>query len=339
MKKPIKTGLLSFGMSGKVFHSPFLDTHENFELTAIVERSEKKASQFYPNLKSYDTIYEILADPTIELIVVNTPNATHFDFTLQALQAGKHVLLEKPVTTTSAQAKRLYEEATKHNRCLLPYQNRRFDSDFLSVKKIIDSGKLGRLAEVHFRYDRFRDTIGPKVAKEVPGPGSGLMWDLGPHLLDQAISVFGKPLKWTKTLGHFRKNTQVDDYVNFHLEYADELQVFLTTSMLVADAQAAFVVHGTKGSFIKQRADVQEKQLIDGISPENSSFGMEASGKEGILTTVSPDGSFFQERVVSEKSSYLNLFDSIYKTIREGKAYPITEEQIISQLEILEEEY
>jgi len=336
MKKPIKTGLLSFGMSGKVFHSPFLDIHENFELTAVVERSVKKASLHYPYIKSYETVDELLADPNIELVVVNTPNVTHFDFALKALQAGKHVLLEKPITTNSAQAKLLYQEATKHNRCLLPYQNRRFDSDFLSVKKIIDSGKLGQLAEVHFRYDRFRDFISPKVAKESPGPGSGLMWDLGPHLLDQAISIFGKPLRWTKTLGHFRLNTQVDDYVNFHLEYPDELQVFLTTSMLVVDAQAAFVAHGTKGSFIKQRADVQEKQLIEGMSPDNSAFGLEAPGKEGILTTVCEDGTFLQEKISSDKSSYLNLFDNVYKTIRMGEPYPITEEQIICQLEILE---
>jgi len=336
MKKPIKTGILSFGMSGKLFHSPFLETHEDFELTAVVERSVKKANLLYPYIKSYDTIDELLADPSIELVVVNTPNATHFDFAMKALKAGKHVLLEKPVTTTSVQAKLLYQEATKQKRCLLPYQNRRFDSDFLSVKKMIDSGKLGRLAEVHIRYDRFRTTISPKVAKESPGPGGGLMWDLGPHLLDQAISIFGQPLRWTKTLGHFRINTEVDDYVHFHLEFPDEVQVFLTTSMLVVDAQAAFVIHGTKGSFIKQRADIQEKQLLEGMSPENNSFGIEASGKEGILTTVSENGTILQEKIASDKSSYLKLFDCVYKTIRSGEAYPIKEEQVLLQLEILE---
>ncbi|MDD4921648.1 MAG: Gfo/Idh/MocA family oxidoreductase, partial [Bacteroidales bacterium] len=209
---PIKTGLLSFGMSGKIFHSPFLTVHDGFQLTAVVERSMKKAQAEYPNIKSYDSVNELLADPEIELVVVNTPNPTHYEYALNALQAGKHVLLEKPFTVNSAEAKQLFEEARKFNRHILPYQNRRFDSDYLSVREVLASGKLGRLVEMHIRFDRYRQTIGPKAAQETQVPGSGLMYNLGPHLLDAVIAIFGKPLHWRKTLGYFRKNTLVDDY-------------------------------------------------------------------------------------------------------------------------------
>jgi len=336
MEKPIKTGILSFGMSGKIFHSPFLDAHDGFELTAVVERSEKKAFQYYPYIKSYTSVEELLDDPNIELVVVNTPNLTHFDYALKCLHAGKNVLMEKPFTITSDEAKQLFQVATKSRLKILPYQNRRFDSDCLSIRNIIDSGKLGQLVEVHIRYDRFRDTISPKLFKETPGPGSGLMYDLGPHLLDQAISLFGKPLHWKKTLGIFRKNSLVDDYVHIHLEFPQGLNVFLTASLMVIDAQPGFVIHGTRGSYIKQRTDSQEKQLLAGMSPDNPNFGLEESGKEGILTTLMEDGSTFQEKIISEKSTYLNLFDQVFQCIRHGALFPVTEDQIIQQLEILE---
>lgn len=336
MEKPIKTGILSFGMSGKIFHSPFQDAHGGFELTSVVERSEKKAQKIYPNIKSYDRVDELLADPTIELVVVNTPNATHFEYAMKCLKVGKHVLLEKPFTVTSNEAKQLFNEAKKRQLKILPYQNRRYDSDCKSVKNIIDSGMLGQLVEVHIRYDRFRDTISPKIFKETPVPGSGLMYDLGPHLLDQAISLFGNPLRWKKTRGIFRKNSLVDDYVHFHLEFPQGLNVFLTASLMVIDPQPGFVIHGTKGSFIKHRSDSQEKQLLEGMSPNNPDFGIEEAGKEGILTTLADNGAFIQEKLASEKSSYMDLYEQVYQSIRNDKPFPITEEQIIQQLEILE---
>lgn len=333
---PIKTGLLSFGMSGKIFHAPFLNGHSGFELKAVVERTKKQASLTYPEIKSYDSIDELLADPKIELVVVNTPNATHFEFALKAIKARKHVLVEKPFTITSLEAKQLFEEADKNNCYILPYQNRRYDSDFLSVKNILESGKLGELVEFHLRFDRYRYDIGPKAAKETPVPGSGLMYDLGPHLLDAVISIFGKPTQWKKDLGFFRPKTQVDDYTHIHLIYPKGMQVFITMSMLVAEAQPAFVLHGTKGSFIKYRADIQEEQLKAGMSPKNPSYGIEAPDKYGTLTTISIDGKKKREEIVSPKSSYIHVFEDIYNTIREENSYPVSREHIIEQLEILE---
>ncbi len=332
----IKTGVLSFGMSGKLFHCPFLHAHPQFELRAVVERTKKEAQSVYEGILSYGSVDEILADAAIELIVVNTPNLTHCDFALAALRAGKHVLMEKPFTITSNEAEMLFEEARKCNRCILPYQNRRYDSDFLSVKEVLDSGQLGRLVEFHLRYDRYKYSIGPKAMKESPVPGSGLLFDLGPHLLDAVLSLFGSPLEWRKTKGHFRKHTQVDDYAHIHLLFPEGLNVFLSMSLLVADAQPAFVLHGTQGSFIKQRADVQEKQLLEGMSPLDAHFGIEDPEKEGLLSCITEEGRKEQEKIVAPKGAYVRVFDNIYQSIREGKVYPVSQEQIIQQLEILE---
>jgi predicted dehydrogenase len=336
MSNKIKTGLLSYGMSGKLFHAPFLKAHEGFELSAVVERSAKQANQKYPTLISYNSVDDLLTDETIDLIVVNTPNSTHFEFALKAIHHNKHVLVEKPFTVTSSEAKILFREAKKNNRQILAFQNRRYDSDFLSVKQVIDSGQLGHLIEAHFRFDRYKLTPSLKTAKETSTPGSGLLYDLGPHLLDGVISLFGAPLNWRKNLGLFRPETKVDDYANIHLSYPSQLQVFITASLLVADEQPAFILHGSKGSYIKRRADVQERQLLEGISVSNASFGAEEAGIEGILTTMSENGTKKIAKIVSEKSSYINLFNDVHKTIRDGKPYPITAAQIIKQLEILE---
>jgi predicted dehydrogenase len=281
-------------------------------------------------------VAELLADDQLELIVVNTPNDTHVDYVLKALKAGKHVLVEKPFATSSEEAKMLFEEARMRHLCLLPYQNRRFDSDFTSVQKVIASGQLGKLVEVHIRFDRYRPQIGLKVFKETPIPGSGLLYDLGPHLLDQALYLFGNPLRWTKTLGFNREKTQVDDFFHIHLEYPEGLQVFVTANMLITDTQPAYVLHGSKGSYVKQRTDVQENQLVGGMRPENPLYGLEESGGEGILTTVSPEGQFIRQKMEMKQTSYTSLFDAVYRSIRFGEAFIITEEQIIQQLIILE---
>lgn len=287
---------------------------------------------------SYHSVDEILNDPVIELVVVNTPNATHFDFALQAILAKKHVLLEKPFTVKCREARVLFQEALKQKVQILPFQNRRYDSDFLSVKKVIGSGKLGQLIEAHLRFDRYRYAIGPKLAKETPVPGSGLQYDLGPHIIDFVIHLFGKPASYVKTLGKFRPETQVDDYVHIHFIYPEGLQVFVTLNMLVADVQPAFVINGTKGSFIKRRSDHQENQLMNGMKPDHPLFGLEDPEDEGVLTIVSPDGKKVKELVRADKSSYLQVFEDVYQTIKFGKPYPVTEDQILQQLEILEKD-
>lgn len=336
MNNKIKTGVLSFGMSGTLFHAPFLETHYGFELYGVVERTKKNVKSKYPNVKSFDSVVELLADDEIELVVINTPTSTHYEFALKAIQANKHILVEKPFTVTSKEAKHLFEEAKKRSLNILPFQNRRYDSDFLTVKNILDSGKLGKLIEVYIRYDRYKPKLGNNASKETRIPGNGVVYNLGPHLVDAAILLFGKPLTWTKTIGHYRPNTQIDDYFQIHLTYPEGLQVFLTSSLLVAEEGPAFVFNGSKGSYNKYRTDVQEKQLQEGMSPDNPLFGIEESGKEGLLTTISSDGIKSQEKIAAIQSSYLNVFEDVYQAIRKGIPYPVMEEQILQQLEILE---
>lgn len=335
MDSTINTGILSFGMSGRLFHAPFVHAHTGFELKAVTERSDKQAAQIYPGIKSYDSVDALLEDDTLDLVIVNTPNATHFDFAMKALQKGRHVLVEKPFTTTPGQAKELFEVAGNNGLHVLPYQNRRYDSDFLSVKKVLDSGKLGNLIEVHFRFDRYRDGIGPKLFKETPGPAAGLLYDLGPHLIDQVISVFGIPLKWNKTLGHFRPDTRVDDYAHIHLTYPGGLQVFVTAGMLVADEKPAFTLNGRKGAYTKFRTDNQEIQLLNAVTPLDPNYGIEEAGSEGVLTTIPEDGKRKVEKIPAVRSSYMKLFEDVYQAIRNGEQYPVTPEHILAQLEIL----
>ncbi|MET3112782.1 scyllo-inositol 2-dehydrogenase (NADP+) [Pedobacter sp. CG_S7] len=336
MEKVIKTGLLAYGMSGKVFHAPFLDAHPGFKLDAILERNQKKAAIDYPNLKSFDTIDDLLNDESLELIVINTPNFTHYDYAKSALQKGKHILVEKPFTATAAQAKELFELAKQLDKKIFVYHNRRWDSDFNAVIDIIESGVLGKLNEVHIRYDRYRPAIGPKRFKEEPMPASGLMYDLGSHLIDQAISLFGKPLSHYKVLGKNRKETQVDDYFCIHLNYADSVNVFLHANMLVAAMEPGFVLHGEKGSFIKARADTQEGQLLKNMKPTDSQYGIEEIGSEGVLTLIDEEGNKNTTLITSGKGRYMELFESIYQSLTHGEDFPVKEEQVLWQLEILE---
>jgi scyllo-inositol 2-dehydrogenase (NADP+) len=336
MNRKINTGLLAYGMSGKVFHAPFINAHPGFELHAIVERSKKLAGTDYPEIISYASVEEILADEKIELVIINTPSYTHYEYAKQALEAGKHILVEKPFTATTAQANEIFELANRLGKKAMVYQNRRYDSGFNAVKQIIESGKLGKLVEVHFRYDRYRNEIGPKIFKEEPYEASGLSYDLGPHLLDQAICLFGQPTTYHKILSKNRDHTKVDDYFAIQLSYPNELNVFLTASMLVADIQSAFVVNGTLGSFSKNHADVQEEQLLNGMKPTALGYGIENEADAGKLTLVTPDGGRTTEFIPSAKGDYRGIFEAVYQHIANDVPYPITKTDILTQLGILE---
>lgn len=336
INKTINAGLLAYGMSGQVFHAPFLQAHSGFNLKAIVERSQKKAFNNYPNITSYNSVDELLNDEEIELVVINTPNNLHYEHAKAALIKHKHILVEKPFTATAVQAKELFELADSVGKQIFFYQNRRWDSDFIAVKKVIESGKLGKLVEVHMRYDRYRNVIGPKAFKENPIAASGLLYDLGPHLLDQVISLFGKPLGYHKILGKNRVGTLVDDYFSIQLSYPNSLQVFVTASMLVVNPQAGFILHGVNGSFIKQRTDIQEEQLLAGMKLTDPGYGVEPASKDGLLTTIDAEGHKTEEAIPSEVGSYLPLFEAVYQAINNNKPYPVTREDVLTQLEIIE---
>jgi scyllo-inositol 2-dehydrogenase (NADP+) len=328
---------MSYGMSGRIFHAPFLQAHPGFKLKAVTERSKKIAAERYPDIISYNSIDELLANDEIELIVVNTPNDTHYNLATRALKAGKHVLIEKPAADTTAEVKALFDLGRAQNKQVLIYQNRRWDSDFLSVKQVIDSGELGKLIEVTFRFDRYKPTLSPKAFKETGGlAANGLVYDLGPHLLDQVISLFGKPISFNKVKAAHREGSQVDDYFFFQLNYPGDVNVLVASNLLTAQPLPAFVLHGTKGTYIKDRVDVQESQLDQNIEPTDARYGVEEPGVEGKLTTINADGSKNVKTIPSLKGNYTGLFESVYQSIRNHISYPITEENILAQMELLE---
>lgn len=336
MEKPIVTALLAYGMSGKLFHAPFVNANPSFDFKGVLEHNTKRVHADYPEVKSYDSYQEILDDPEIELIIVNTPSNTHVDYSRRALFAGKDILVEKPFAPTLMEAKEIFDLGKKLGRRVMVYQNRRFSSDFAVTRDIIKSGVLGDIIEVHLRYDRYRPAIGPKVFKETPIPAAGIVYDLAAHLLDQTICIFGKPSHYHKTLGIYRENSLVDDYGHIHLTYPNQVNVFITTSLLVADPQPGIIIHGTKGSFVKAFCDKQEEQLMAGMKPGDVGFGEEDPGKEGILTLMDDLGEKGVELVPSAKGKYMDLFDSVINTIRKGVDFPIKESEVLTQIEILE---
>lgn len=332
----ISTGLLAYGTSGKVFHAPFLHQHAGFNFCAVVERNRKQAQQDYPHLTSYNAVEALWADEQIELVIVNTPNYLHYEHIKAALEHGKHVLADKPLVATVRQAEELFRLADRQNRKLLFYQNRRWDSDFMAVKQVVQSSCLGKLNELHIRFDRYKNTLSPKRFREEPVAASGLSYDLGPHLLDQAISLFGKPQRYHKVSGKNRPDTQVDDYFFIQLSYPNDLNVTVASSLLVADPQPAFILHGTQGSFIKPRADVQEAQLLQGMLPDEPGYGVEPLGKQGKLTLISSTGEKTEEYLPAQPGNYMALFEAVYQTLVHQHPYPVTREDILTQLEILE---
>lgn len=336
MQKPIVTALLAYGMSGKLFHAPFVNANPGFEFEGVLEHNTKKVHADYPTIKSYDRLEDILDDPEIELVIVNTPSNTHVDYSRKALLAGKDILVEKPFAPTVKEAQEIFDLGRKLGRKVMIYQNRRFSSDFAVTRDTINSGILGDIIEVHLRYDRYRAEIGPKVFKETPLPAAGIVYDLAAHLLDQTICIFGQPSSYRKTTGVYRKNSQVDDYGHIHLTYPKQVNVFITTSLLVADPQPGIIIHGTKGSFVKAFCDKQEEQLMAGMKPGDIDFGKEDVGKEGRLTLMSDQGQKTEALVPSINGRYMNLFEAVIQTIRNGVDFPIKEIEVLTQIEILE---
>ncbi|MGK6349665.1 Gfo/Idh/MocA family oxidoreductase [Parapedobacter sp. DT-150] len=336
-KKSIVTGILSYGMSGRVFHAPFIDQKSGFELRAMVERHEKRAKRRYPDIISYDSVDELLNDDKIEFVIVNTPNNTHVDYATKALKAGKHVLVEKPFAPNSEDARRLFDLGKEMGKHVMVFQNRRWDSDFKLLKRVVERETLGELIELHVRFDRYRVEKSPKTFKEINIPGSGVLYDLGPHLLDQVISLFGKPEKSLKLLATHRPGSEVDDFSTLILSYPNGFTAFIHASLLVANPLPAYVLHGTKGSFQKVRADVQEDQLQAGISPKDPEYGIEPPGKEGLITVIKSNGDRELRYREALKGDYNDLFNAVYAQIRKNEPFPVKQEEILWQMEILEQ--
>ncbi len=332
--QPIKTAILSFGLSGKAFHAPFIALHKGFELCGIWERTKSDSLEFYPDIKIYRSLEEILADDSIELVIVNTPTATHFDFAKKVLEAGKHAVVEKAFTTTVEEAAILKELAEEKKLMLSVFQNRRWDSDFKTVKKIIQEGWLGEIMEAEIHFDRYKEELSPKPHKEIPAPGAGILNDLSPHLIDQALNLFGMPQAVFADLRMTRPGSKVDDYFEI-LFYYPMLRVRLKAGYQVREPFPAYVIHGRLGSFLKSRGDVQEPLLVANHKPNLTDWGTEPESEQGLLHTEK-DGKVIREKVPTLQGNYYDYYDGIFQSIRNHQPVQVSAADGINVMRIIQ---
>ena len=256
----VRAGLVGFGLAGQSFHAPIIRSVPGLELACILERSGSLSHQKYPDVPTVRTLEELLADQQIQLCVIATPNASHFDLAQRCLLAGRDVVIDKPFATNSSDALQLVELAEKKQRLLTIYQNRRLDGDFLTVRKLLASQTLGRVVAYTSHYDRFRPTLKENAWRERPEPGSGILFDLGAHLFGQALVYFGAPRAISADVFSERKGSQVDDAFDVRFEYRD-MHAYFRASMMACAPGPRFVLHGAKGSFVKYGIDPQEAIL------------------------------------------------------------------------------
>ena len=332
--RPINTALCSFGMSGYLFHAPFIDVNPKFNFYGVWERTKNEAQKTYPSVKTFRTLASLLADGNIELVIVNTPNITHYDFAKQVINAGKNLVLEKPFTATVAEAEELIQLAKDKNVMLSVYQNRRYDSAFKTVQKVLNEGWLGDIVEAEIHYDRYVPELSYKVHKETPTAGVGSLYDLGSHLIDQALQLFGLPNAVFADLDTYRPDSKVADYFDLKLFY-DSHRVILKSSYYVREALAGNILHGTKGSFIKSMGDVQEKELQAGKRPGTKDWGIEPDKEKGLLHTEK-DGKIIRKYIPSLKGDYMEYYDGIYEALRNNKRVPVSAEDATNVIRIIE---
>ena len=299
----IRVGLIGYGLAGAVFHEPLIRACERLELTAVL------TSRDHPlRVGSVEDLLE-----RCDLVVVASPNDSHFPLARTALDHGKHVVVDKPFTITLGEADALIALAHETGRMLTVFHNRRWAADFLGVRAILP--RLGELFLVEANWDRFRPEV-KRRWREQAGPGAGLLADLGPHMMDEALQLFGMPEAISADIFAQRPGATVDDYFDLRLEYG-RVRVSLRASSLISARRPRFAVHGNGGSFIKHGLDPQESQLQAGMDPHDPDFGIEHGG--GTLTL--PDGSI--EQVAGERGRYLDFYDAVVAAIEDGARVPV----------------
>lgn len=321
-------------MSGKLFHAPFIDAHPGYALTAIVERHNNDSKERYPAAAIYRSVKELCANKDIELIVVNTPTHLHFEQGKMALQSGKNIVIEKPFAITTKEAEELAALAQKNNLFISVYQNRRYDGDYHAVKAVVDQGLLGEIKEVEIRYDRYRPGYGGKQHKEGDMPGAGIIYDLSPHLVDQAIQLFGFPKALFADLIKMRDDVAVPDYFEL-LFYYDRLRVRLKATCIARESTYAYTLHGMKGSFLQQRSDMQENELLAGVKPSLKSWCPAPSKPDGLLHTEI-NGKVIRRETNSSPGNYMGYYDDVYKALTGQGPNPVPAADGINNMRIID---
>jgi scyllo-inositol 2-dehydrogenase (NADP+) len=331
---PIVTALLSYGMSGEVFHAPLVEAHPGFTLAAVVQRKNTHARDRYPKVKIMNAIDEVLADKTIELLVINTPNETHFDFASRALEAGKHIVVEKPFTVTTAEASALIALANKKNKILSVFQNRRWDGDFLTVQHVVEKKLVGKIVEFEAHYDRYRNVVDSNTWKEEAKPGVGILYNLGSHMLDQVLVLFGMPTEVDARLGIQRPGGKVEDFYDIRLHY-DGFQVIVKSSYLVREPGPRYILHGVDGSFVKYGLDPQEQNLKEAKIPGSPGWGQESKEFWGKINS-SIHGLHVEGTIETLPGNYLSFYQNVYEAIREGKSLAVKHQESVQLIQLIE---
>jgi scyllo-inositol 2-dehydrogenase (NADP+) len=314
----IDVGLIGFGLAGRAFHAQVIRAVPGLRLSAILQRSGNEAAEQYPDVRIVRTLDELLAIKEIRLVVIATPNDSHFPIAQQCLAAGREVLVDKPFTTTLEEAIELVKFAKKQGRILTVYQNRRYDGDFQTIVQLVASGALGRIVRFESNYDRFRPQLKPNAWRERSGPGTGIFFDIAPHLIDHALLLFGMPEALTADIRIEREGAVVDDAFDLAFHYSHGLRADLRSSILAAATRPRFILHGTHGAFVKQTVDPQESNLRRGHIPTETAWGAEPEENWGLLT-LSENGALIQRRIPSANCDYRDFYANLRDAIL-GKA-------------------
>jgi predicted dehydrogenase len=320
MTEPIRVGVIGFGLAGRIFHTAVIQATPGLELAAVVQRSGDDAKKEYPEARQVRSVEELLADPGIRLVVIATPSYSHYDLAKQCLREQRNVVIDKPFTLKSEEAAELIRTARDRKLLLTAYQNRRWDGHFRTLRSVIKGGELGRLVSFESHFDRFRPAPRRDVWRESGGPGGGTLFDLGPHLIDEALTLFGAPDTITASVRVEREHAAVDDAWDILLEYEHPYRftAALRATLTACAPGPRYVVHGTKGSFTKWGLDPQEDQLKAGMRPDAPGFGEEPESAWGELKLCSESGPAIR-RVKTERGDYRGFYENV-RDVLLGKA-------------------
>ncbi len=338
MEKTIRVGLIGFGAGGQIFHAPILTTVKGLELVEIRATKPEQvnvAKAKYPDAVIVPTSEEIFNDENIDLVVITTPNTSHYSLAMQALQAGKHVVVDKPFTINTKEADELIAVAASKNLVLSVYHDRRFDSDFHTLQKIINNNFLGDIVELESRYDRFRNYLKLNAWREEDAPGTGILYDLGSHLIDQVQILFGLPVAVTADLRIQRKGGKAVDNFEVILHYPG-IKASIKGGMLVREPLPRFILLGNNGSFVKYGLDVQEAALKAGFnSLTKANWGVEPPDIWGTINTEM-NGQHFVGKIESEKGDYAAYYLNVYHAILGKEDLMVTALQARNTVRIIE---
>jgi len=334
MSKIIHVALAAYGMSGMVFHGPLIKANSHFKLDKILERTKNLSKHEHPDATIVRSYADILSDKSIDLVVINTPDTFHYEMCRQALEAGKNVVVEKPFTQSVSEAEELIDLAKKKGLIITVFQSRRLDGDFMTIQKIIEEKSLGRLTEFESHFDRYRTYIAPNTWKETGNEKIGVLYNLGSHMIDQALVLFGMPLSVTSHLDILRDNGTVIDYYDIRLRYK-KFAAILKCSYLVRHSGPRYSIHGTLGSFQKWGIDPQEEALKNHHTPDEINWGIEDKTQWGDIDT-NINGIHICGKVETVPGNYNLYYDNLYNVLTKGEKLLVEPEQSRDVLIIME---